>query len=92
MTDKNSPRLVREIERDVGRDLRKVGQLAKKIFGFTQRAEKALGELAKPDDPQDHPPLQIGPIEVLYKCNICNDSRRVGEGTKIPCPACSQKR
>lgn len=30
-------------------------------------------------------------VEVLPKCEVCGDKREVGEGKKIPCPACAKR-
>lgn len=91
---KQPPRVIQQIERDVGGDLRKVGNLFKKLAGAAERGENALRELARQDEPKDEPkPIaRIGTTEVLPKCPVCNDSREVGAQKKIPCPACTKSK
>lgn len=49
-------------------------------------------DLERAERQRSRPIARVGAVEVLPKCEICNDERTVGQGKKIPCPACSKTR
>ncbi|MHB2027585.1 MAG: hypothetical protein ACYCPT_02055 [Acidimicrobiales bacterium] len=92
MSSGKPPRILRDIERDVGSDLRKVGGLFKKLALVSDRGEEAIRVLTREEPAPAEPIARIADgTEVLPKCQVCNDAREVGAQKKVPCPACTKK-
>lgn len=101
--NRKAPNLAAAVEKDLSSDLKKVGGFFKGLWGFTQRAERAI-EAAKqrgdtPQPPEDsqtrersapRAPASAAAAHVVEasSCDVCGGTRLVGGAKKIPCPAC----
>jgi hypothetical protein len=83
---------VRDIENDVGRDLRKVADLGRRLLDISDRGQGIIEVLTRPASTQpasrSKAIARVNGIEVLPKCEVCHDTREVGVTKKIPCPVC----
>lgn len=93
MSDKKAPNLAAAVEKDLTSDLKKVGGFFRGLWGFTQKAERAI-EAAKEPVTDTPVPRQVRTSrEIVVEtsaCDVCGGARVVGGARKIPCPACSK--
>lgn len=55
MSEKKPPNLPAQIEADLTRDLKKVGGFFKGLWSFTDKAERAIQEATREDEPRELP-------------------------------------
>ena len=80
----------------MGRDLRKVADLGRRLLDVSEKGQSIIEVLKRPALPEKPPRsrsiARVNGVEVLPKCDVCLDTKVVGETKKIPCPACQVTR
>lgn len=88
------PNLAAAVEKDLTSDLKKVGGFFKGLWGFTQKAERAIEAAKEPvSDPprvarRERPAQSAEVVVEASSCDVCGGTRVVGGAKKVPCPAC----